>query len=526
MKKKSKIKVPAYSVGLSQALDASSILGTTLQGAGGTAGDIGGLLSNTGSMAGAGMMVGGPVGAAVGGGLGLITGGIGLISKNKQKKRAERRQRNILNQQYADATTSAMMEDYYGENQLANTFAMGGVMPNNLAYVDNGELIKTPDGTIKEVTAGNANVTDNVLTHLPVGSKILSDKLMVPGTNKTFAQMGKGLQKKSSGKDMFAKNSAQLNSRNFDRLLAHQEMIKAAQGITNKTKGIPAYVVGGITPVQFTKEKWDTLLDPKRKWNTTDYLDTPAINKGALTVSAPTGSKASLATLNTNLATEMPTLEKRAANTLAAQNAPTNGAQNGQFDYRSLASFAPALYNLGQSFAKPEVESVTANPYLGNVNRLMAGRRMNVQPALNANRRSRAIGNYNLSQMNTNTGANLAARTQLAASEYATNADIYSNASNVNNAYAGEYAQVLGNLGNQYVANKMTIDDLNARNRAARRNYGSAAMSQIGEGAQMQQLMRNQAKMGDLSLSALIPFLQQGFTTKQINDLKRTYYGN
>ena len=36
MKKKSKIKVPAYSVGLSQALDASSILGTTLQAAGGT----------------------------------------------------------------------------------------------------------------------------------------------------------------------------------------------------------------------------------------------------------------------------------------------------------------------------------------------------------------------------------------------------------------------------------------------------------------------------------------------------------
>lgn len=530
MKKKSKIKVPAYSVGLSQALDASSILGTTLQATGNnTAGDVGGLLGSAGSMAGTGMAVGGPVGAAIGGGLGLITGGIGLINKNKQKKRAERRQRNILNQQYADATTSSMMEDYYGENQLANTFAMGGVMPQNLAYVDNGELIKTPDGTIKEVTAGNPNVTDNVLTHLPVGSKILSDKLMVPGTNKTFAQMGKGLQKKSSGKDIFAKNSAELNSRNFDRLLAHQEMIKAAQGITNKTKGIPAYVVGGITPVQFTKEKWDTLLDPNRKWETTNYLDAPSINKGSLAVDVPVGSKASLATLNTNLAAEMPAMEKRAANTLAAQKAQAaqaNGTQNKQFDYSSLASFAPALYNLGQSFAKPEVESVTPNPYLGNVNRLMAGRRMNIQPALNANRRSRAIGNYNLSQMNTNTGANLAARTQLAASEYATNADIYSNASNVNNAYAGEYAQVLGNLGNQYVANKMTIDDINARNRAARRNYGSAAMSQIGEGAQMQQLMRNQAKMGDLSLSALIPFLQQGFTTKQINDLKRTYYGN
>ena len=139
MKKKSKIKVPAYSVGLSQALDASSILGTTLQATGNnTAGDIGGLLGSAGSMAGTGMAVGGPVGAAIGGGLGLITGGIGLISKNKAKKRAERRAGNIRNQQYADATTSAMMEDYYGDNTLANTFAMGGVMPGNLAYVDNG----------------------------------------------------------------------------------------------------------------------------------------------------------------------------------------------------------------------------------------------------------------------------------------------------------------------------------------------------------------------------------------------------
>ena len=511
MKKKSKIKVPAYSVGLSQALDASSILGTTLQATGNnTAGDVGGLLGSAGSMAGTGMTVGGPVGAAIGGGLGLITGGIGLINKNKQKKRAERRQRNILNQQYADATTSAMMEDYYGENQLANTFAMGGVMPQNLAYVDNGESIKTPDGTIKEVTAGNSNVTDDVLTHLPAGSKILSDKLTVPGTNKTFAQMGRGLQKKSKSNDMFAKNAAQLNSRNFEKLLAYQENIKAVQGIKPGKKAIPAYADGGYNFKNITPDVLPM-----------DYMPTalPGTVPMAMPTIKPVGKSATAAL--PSLTTELNT---KAANNIST--AAMEAANRKPFDYTGLASFAPALYNLGQSFAKPEVESVTANPYLGNVNRLMAGRRMNIQPALNANRRSRSIGNYNLSQMNTNTGANLAARTQLAASEYATNADIYSNASNVNNAYAGEYAQVLGNLGNQYVANKMTIDDINARNRAARRNYGSAAMSQIGEGAQMQQLMRNQAKMGDLSLSALIPFLQQGFTTKQINDLKRTYYGN
>ena len=511
MKKKSKIKVPAYSVGLSQALDASSILGTILQATGNnTAGDVGGLLGSAGSMAGTGMAVGGPVGAAIGGGLGIVTGALGLSNKNKQKKRAERRQRNILNQQYADATTSAMMKDYYGENQLANTFAMGGVMPQNLAYVDNGELIKTPDGTIKEVTAGNSNVTDDVLTHLPAGSKILSDKLTVPGTNKTFAQMGRGLQKKSKSNDMFAKNAAQLNSRNFEKLLAYQENIKAVQGIKPGKKAIPAYADGGYNFKNITPDVLPM-----------DYMPTalPGTVPMAMPTIKPVGKSVTAAL--PSLTTELNTKATNNINTAA-----TEAANRKPFDYTGLASFAPALYNLGQSFAKPEVESVTANPYLGNVNRLMAGRRMNIQPALNANRRSRSIGNYNLSQMNTNTGANLAARTQLAASEYATNADIYSNASNVNNAYAGEYAQVLGNLGNQYVANKITIDDINARNRAARRNYGSAAMSQIGEGAQMQQLMRNQAKMGDLSLSALIPFLQQGFTTKQINDLKRTYYGN
>ena len=518
-------RVPAYAFGLSQGIDASTILGTTLQGAGGTAGDVGSLLSSTGSMASAGMMAGGPIGAAVGGGLGLITGGLGLISKNKAEKAAQRRTLNINNQKLADANTASMMEDYYGENQLANTFAMGGIMPGNLAYVDNGEMIKTPDGSINEVTAGRSGVTDDVLTNLPQGSSILSDKIKVPGTNKTFAQMGKGLQRKIKNKDAFAMNSEKLNAMHFDRLLAYQEQVKAEQGITNKTKGIPAYKEGGITPVQFTKEKWDTLLDPKRKWNTTDYLDVPTINKGALSVSAPTGSKASLATLNTNLAAEMPTLEKRAANTLAAQNAPANGTQNRQFDYGSLASLTPTLYNIGQSFAKPEVESVTNNPYSGNVNKLMAGRRMNIQPAINANRQRRAVNNYNLSQLNTNTGANLAARSQMVASEYGANADMYSAASNTNNGYAAEYANMLGILGNQYVGNKMTIDDLNARNRAARRNYGSTAASQLGQWSQTQQLMKNAANRDDLMMPFLAENMGQGYTSDLITNMIKQFYG-
>ena len=502
-------RVPAYAFGLSQGIDASTILGTTLQGAGGTAGDVGGLLSSTGSMAGAGMAVGGPIGAAVGGGLGLITGGIGLINKNKAKKRAERRTLNINNQKLADANTASMMEDYYGENQLANTFAMGGIMPGSPAYVDNGELIKTPDGSINEVTAGRSGVTDDVLTNLPQGSSILSDKIKVPGTNKTFAQMGKGLQRKIKNKDAFAMNSEKLNAMHFDRLLAYQEQLKEQQGITNNTKGIPAYNKGlrGVVS-QFN--------DITPKVLPMDYQPV------ALPGTTPLVGK-SLAQPARSVKADMPSLTA-ALNTKAYGIANKNDKPS--FDYSNLASLAPTLYNIGKSFAKPEVESVTNNPYTGNVNRLMSNRRMNVQPALNANRRGRAISNYNLSQLNTNTGANLAARSQMAAGEYASNADLYSNMQNANNAYMGEQAQMLGNLGNQYVSNKMTIDDINARNRAARRNYGSTAASQLGQWSQTQQLMKNAANRDDLMMPFLMENLGQGFTSDLINQLRTKYYGN
>ena len=156
----------------------------------------------------------------------------------------------------------------------------------------------------------------------------------------------------------------------------------------------------------------------------------------------------------------------------------------------------------------------------------MAGRRMNIQPAINANRQRRAVNNYNLSQLNTNTGANLAARSQMVASEYGANADMYSAASNTNNGYAAEYANMLGILGNQYVGNKMTIDNQNARNRAARRNYGSTAASQLGQWSQTQQLMKNAANRDDLMMPFLMENLGQGFTSDLINQLRTKYYGS
>ena len=183
MKRKNKIKIPRYvnggllsNIDLNKLTVGAQLAGTGMQAAGGAVGDVGSVLGDTASLAGTGMAVGGPVGAAIGGGLGLVKGIAGIFSRNNAKKKAENRAINKQSQAFAEATTQSMMEDYYGQNQLANTFAMGGIMPTSPAYLDNGELVKTPDGRINEVT-GNPNVQDGVLANLPGGTKILSDKL-------------------------------------------------------------------------------------------------------------------------------------------------------------------------------------------------------------------------------------------------------------------------------------------------------------------------------------------------------------
>nr|DAJ18046.1 MAG TPA: hypothetical protein [Podoviridae sp. ctY3D12]DAL01649.1 MAG TPA: hypothetical protein [Caudoviricetes sp.]DAN87400.1 MAG TPA: hypothetical protein [Caudoviricetes sp.] len=94
------------------------------------------------------------------------------------------------------------------------TLAQGGYSPS-LAYVDDGELIQTPDGQVNKVPE-KGQPTDSNLVSLPEGSKILSDKVKYPGTKKTFAQVGEEMmtKKKSKNKDRFAKNSAKLNEMN------------------------------------------------------------------------------------------------------------------------------------------------------------------------------------------------------------------------------------------------------------------------------------------------------------------------
>lgn len=182
-------------------------------------------------------------------------------------------------------------------------------------------------------------------------------------------------------------------------------------------------------------------------------------------------------------------------------------------------SLAPTVYNALQSLRGPEEEPLVLNPYAGAVRSTMARRRMNIEPVRLANSRSRAISNYNLANINANTGANLAARTQAAVDEYASNANMYATKQNADNAYLGEYANTLNNLGQQFVQSENMYNDLNARNRAAARNFGATATSQLGKWSQVNRQMQNQYNRDQMTLPFLADFLSQGFTKEQVDNL-------
>lgn len=211
------------------------------------------------------------------------------------------------------------------------------------------------------------------------------------------------------------------------------------------------------------------------------------------------------------------------SNTVGNKKSPKDKA--GVIDYSpDWLSLAPTVYNALQSLRNPEYEQTVLNPYTGAITNTMARRRMNIEPARLANSRSRAISNYNLANINANTGANLAARTQAAVDEYAANTNMYATKQNADNAYLGEYANTLNNLGQQFVQSRTLANDLNAKNRAAARSFGTAAVSQLGQWSQVNRQMKNQAARDNMVYPYLANFLAYGNPTELIQQMNRQYY--
>lgn len=253
-----------------------------------------GIAEGAGSGAQLGMTIGGPVGGLVGGIAGAAVGligkkgkaaemtsftdfdegtlGTGLRGAFRNKKLRKRRaaiRLNAFQNREAVAGTERLANEFNEDNTEFDTdvFEYGGRVPSSLAYVDDGELIQTPDGAVSKVPE-QGQPTDSNLVNLPEGSRILSNTLKVPGINKTFAELGDKVmtRKKSKGKDIYAQNADMLNEMNnklmHDKLFAMQESIKAKKGIKNKTKELESFARGGDnTPAGYNAAGF--MIDPR-----------------------------------------------------------------------------------------------------------------------------------------------------------------------------------------------------------------------------------------------------------------------
>lgn len=310
MKSKKKTKVPAYAFGtqfkeiggnmLENAPGIINTLMTPFQKSTATSGGeaVAQTLGDIASGAALGFQVAGPMGAAVGALPGLFgakgqeaeqvdfvnytkstkgKGLIGAITNRGLRKREARIKKNAYSNRAAVQGTNYLQSEAYDDmiGMNTDTMANGGVS-SSLAYVDDGELIQTPDGSISKVPENN-NPTDSNLVSLPEGSRVLSDKLKVPGRKETFAQLGEKMmaKKKSKYNDRFAENAAKLNEMNnnmiHDQLFAMQESVKQSKGIKSKTKQIQAAALGDT--IDRTNSRHKTMSVQGTRYNVGDTFN-------------------------------------------------------------------------------------------------------------------------------------------------------------------------------------------------------------------------------------------------------------
>lgn len=587
MKSKKKTKVPAYAFGtqfkeignnmLENAPDILNTLTTPFQKSNATTGwqAAAQSVSDIASGAATGYKVAGPIGAAVGAGIGLIgrsgeearmtsftdydegslgSGLIGAFGNRKLRRKRAAIKKNAYSNRAAVQGTNYLQSEAYEDMIGMNTDTMAnGGMSSSLAYVDDGELIQTPDGSISKVPENN-KPTDSNLVSLPEGSRVLSDKLKVPGRKETFAQLGEKMmaKKKSKYNDRFAENAAKLNEMNnnmiHDQLFAMQESVKQSKGIKPKTKQIQAAALGDEIKPGLGDRIVDAIYNPNRKWgasvqwgtgNNQWYHVPTASNTATASTSTPTRRrKATSTSTNTGLIDEgkpelpftwydAPTVESvydTDYDTVESPSATPNDIsyretradrRNKLFDkvgsaLSGIASLTPIMSNLFTG--RPETVDAVYNPYATSISNTMRRRRYDISPAIEDLNRNRATSNYNASQINTSTGANLAYRLQSAVNTDRAIASLRSQESNVNNQYLGDYANTMNSLGQQWVNATNMANEANAQNRATARNIRRTGLSQLSQWAQNRELMRNQ-RARDMEMWPLYQrFLQAGFT--------------
>lgn len=492
-----------------------------------------GVIGGIGSGAAMGASIGGPLGAVIGGAIGGITSSIGSGgSVNEQtgeyelpsgiaglfghsKSYIRNKAGRIKNGIQARQMSEQVAADYYQENGYNElSLSEGGVVPSTVAYLDDGEMLRTPDGTIGSIPE-EGKPTDSNLLNVPVGTQVLSDKIKVPGTNKTFAEMGKKLMKKSNKKanNIYAENSQMLNERNnqiaYQALLDQQETLKSKK----IKKNTAAYVDGtkGIKPYGYNQNNGPRHIPSSE---VASRLGIP-YNINAPIGNVDTANARSSKYFNyTGNPGQLPVGNMYSANS----KKPKTPSDNNWLDLiDNIAALAGPIGNIF-SGSPERVETYTYDPVYGPTN-------YNIDPILREATLSDRIARYNMANINPNTGANMAFGLQSAVNRNKAIANAYATKNNAENQMAFNNAQIANQWGQQYANARHLASVEQAQNDAAARNIRRKGFGDLS--TRIQQISRDKrlTKRDSAVLEAMLPYLEYGMTSDQLtklyNNLKR-----
>lgn len=507
-----------------------------------------GVIGGIGSGAAMGASIGGPWGAVIGGAIGGITSGMGSGgSVNEQtgeyqdpsgiaglfghsKSYIRNKAGRIKNGIQARQMSEQVAADYYQENGYNElSLSKGGVVPSTVAYLDDGEMLRTPDGTIGSIPE-EGKPTDSNLLNVPVGTQVLSDKIKVPGTNKTFAEMGKKLMKKSNKKanNIYAENSQMLNERNnqiaYQALLDQQEALKSKQ--IKKNTAAYAYGTKGIKPYGYNKNMSDFKYYVDSRSNQNNGPRHIPSSEVASRLGIPYNINAPIGNVDTANARSSKYFNytgnpgQLPVGNIYGTNSkkPKTPSDNNWLDLiDNIAALAGPIGNIF-SGSPERVETYTYDPVYGPTD-------YNIDPILKEATLSDRIARYNMANINHNTGANMAFGLQSAVNRNKAIANAYATKNNAENQMAFNNAQIANQWGQQYANARHLASVEQAQNDAAARNIRRKGFGDLS--TRIQQISRDKrlTKRDSAVLEAMLPYLEYGMTSDQLtklyNNLKR-----
>lgn len=503
-----------------------------------------GVIGGIGSGAAAGASIGGPWGAVIGGAIGGITSGMGSGgSVNEQtgeyqdpsgiaglfghsKSYIRNKAGRIKNGIQARQMSEQVAADYYQENGYNElSLSEGGVVPSTIAYLDDGEMLRTPDGTIGSIPE-EGKPTDSNLLNVPVGTQVLSDKIKVPGTNKTFAEMGKKLMKKSNKKanNIYAENSQMLNERNNQ--IAYQALLDQQEALKSKKikKNTAAYADGtrGIKPYGYNKNMSDVDSRSNQSSGPRPIPSSEVASRLGIpyNINAPIGNvdtanaRSSKYFNYTGNPGQLPVGNMYSANS----KKPKTPSDNNWLDLiDNIAALAGPIGNIF-SGSPERVETYTYDPVYGPTD-------YNIDPILREATLSDRIARYNMANINPNTGANMAFGLQSTVNRNKAIANAYTTKNNAENQMAFNNAQIANQWGQQYANARHLASVEQAQNDAATRNIRRKGFGDLSTRIQQINKDKRLTKRDSAVLEAMLPYLEYGMTSDQLtklyNNLKR-----